>query len=226
MEKIMKRIGLIMGVFVLAFGTLPAFGEEVDITRLLKNVEGRYNKAATLQMNFSETYTFQNRQRPAEWGQLYLKKPGKMRWVYQKPAGKLFVSDSKDVYYYSPTANRVEKLKMKEAEDMRAPLAFLLGKLDFNRDFGKFSVRQDGSATWVTCVPKSNKAPYTEVMFKTYEDGRIERLKVVGQDYSILEFEFAGEKLNTPLQDGFFLFQIPPGAEFVDLTAAPPKPAD
>jgi outer membrane lipoprotein carrier protein len=169
-------------------------------------------------MNFAESYTFQNRPRPSEWGQLYLKKPGKMRWSYQKPAGKLFVSDGKDVYYYSPTANRVEKLKMKEAEDMRAPLAFLLGKLDFNRDFNKFTTRQEGETLWITCAPRNLKAPYTEVTFKPGEGGRIERLRIVGQDHSILEFEFASEKANAPLQDGLFLFQIPKGAEFVDLT--------
>ena len=46
-----------------------------------------------------------------------------------KPAGKLLVSDGKDVYYYNADANRVEHVRTKEAEDMRAPLAFLIGKL-------------------------------------------------------------------------------------------------
>lgn len=204
-------------VFVLA-ADLKA---EIDVMGTLRAIENRYNKAATLQMNFSESYTFQNRPRPAEWGVLYLRKPGRMRWVYQKPAGKLFVSDGKDVYYYSPAANRVEKLRVKEADDMRAPLAFLLGKLDFQRDFASFTGRADGPALWITCAPRSTKAPYTEVTFKAFADGRIERLRVLGQDRSILEFEFASEKLNPPLADSMFLFQLPKGAEYVDLSAKP-----
>jgi outer membrane lipoprotein carrier protein len=195
-----------------------------DVIRLLKVIESRYNGAATMQLNFSESYTFQNRPRPAEWGVLYLKKPGKMRWVYQKPAGKLFVSDGKDVYSYSSKANRVEKLRLKEAEDMRAPLAFLLGKLDFQRDFGKYSWKEDGDAVWITCDPKNPaKSPYTEITFKALKDGRIRQLRVIGQDHSILEFEFEMEKVNPVLTDGFFLFQIPPGAEYVDLSANPDK---
>lgn len=191
----------------------------VSVTSLLKVIENRYNKVATLQMNFSEHYTFQNRPRPAEWGVLYLKKPGKMRWAYQKPSGKLFVSDSKDLFYYTPSANRVEKLRIKEADDMRAPMAFLLGKLDFDRDFARYTSKPDGEATWIACEPRNQKAMYTEVAFKVYPDGRIERLKITGQDHSILEFEFAEEKPNVKLAESLFQFQTPPGAEFVDLTA-------
>lgn len=202
----------------------PSFAADFSVAQLLKSIETRYNNALTMQLNFSESYTFQNRPRPSEWGVLSLKKPGKMRWVYQKPAGKLFVSDGKDVYSYSSRANRVEKLRLKEADDMRAPLAFLLGKLDFARDFGKYTWKQEGEAFWITCDPKNPaKSPYTEITFKALKDGRIERLKVVGQDYSILEFEFASEVLNPKIADGFFLFQIPPGAEYVDLSVNPQK---
>jgi len=197
--------------------------QAIDVPSVLRAIENRYNRAASLQMNFSESYTFQNRPRPAEWGQVYLKKPGKMRWNYQKPAGKLFVSDGRDVYYYSPAANRVEKLKLKETDDMRAPLAFLLGKLDFDRDFSRYTARREGEFIWVTCEPRNVKAPYREVSFQTARDGRIEKLRVVGQDASILDFEFASEKLNPAIEDRLFLFQIPKGAEYVDLSAEKPQ---
>jgi outer membrane lipoprotein carrier protein len=218
----MRRLCLLgLAGCLLTAAAAPPF----DVTRLLKTIENRYNGAATMRMNFSESYTFQNRPRPAEWGVLSLKKPGKMRWVYQKPAGKLFVSDGKDVYYYSSQANRVEKLRLKEADDMRAPLAFLLGKLDFSRDFGKYTWREEGDAVWISCDPKNpSRSPFAEISFKAVKaDGRILRLRVVGQDHSILEFEFESETLNPPLTDGFFLFQIPPGAEYVDLSANPAK---
>ena len=109
----------------------------------------------------------------------------------------------------------------RKAEDMRAPMAFLLGKLDFARDFGKYTWREDGPAVWITCSPKNpEKSPFLEIGFKALKDARIERLRVVGQDHSILEFEFASEKLNPPLPNGVFLFQIPPGAEYMDLSTA------
>lgn len=217
----MKLIGfLLVSLIPLCHAQQPS---ATSVTGLLKVIENRYNKVATLQMNFAEHYTFQNRPRPAEWGVLYLKKPGKMRWAYQKPSGKLFISDSKDLYYFTPAANRVEKLRIKEADDMRAPMAFLLGKLDFDRDFSRYTSTPDGAAMWIACEPKNQKAMYTEVAFKVYPDGRIERLRVTGQDRSILEFEFAEEKPNVKLADSMFQFQTPQGAEFIDLTAQPGK---
>ena len=35
-------------------------------------------------------------------------------------------------------------MPLKESDDMRAPLAFLLGKLDFNKEFRDFQMQADG----------------------------------------------------------------------------------
>ena len=78
------------------------------------------------------------RPRKSESGELTLRKPGRMRWDYTAPAGKLFLSDGKQVYLYTPDSNRVERMPLKESDDMRAPLAFLLGKLDFAKEFRDF----------------------------------------------------------------------------------------
>ena len=92
---------------------------------LLKNVENRYNRAQTLQVLFNESYTGAGQPRRSEAGRLTLRKPGRMRWDYTSPLGKLFVSDGKFLWLYTPANNRVERMRLKEAEDMRAPLAFL-----------------------------------------------------------------------------------------------------
>lgn len=194
---------------------LPVFAADLDLSKLLKTVEKRYNSARTLQVAFEQTYKAQGRTR-TEAGDLFLRKPGRMRWQYTNPAGKLFVSDGKNVYFYSSDTNRAEKMKLKETEDMRAPMAFLLGRLDFDRDFGKYRTRPEGAATWITAMPKSDKLPYREVSFLVVPDGQIQRLIVTGQDASVLEFKFSGEKLNPPVNDAMFQFQLPKGAEYVD----------
>ncbi len=142
----------------------PAFAAEVPLKVLLKAVEQRYNRAKTLEVLFSQRYTMQGRTR-TESGQLWLRKPGRMRWEYSKPEGKLFVSDGKFVYFYSPASNRAEKAKLKESEDLRAPLAFLLGKLDFDREFRSFTATAQGADTLITAQAKSDRLPYSEVEF-------------------------------------------------------------
>jgi outer membrane lipoprotein carrier protein len=195
----------------------PLIAAETDLDRLLKGVEERYNHASTLQVGFAETYSVNGRARKTEEGALYLRKPGRMRWEYTKPAGKLFVSDGKDVYFYTPAGNRAEKMKMKDTEDMRAPLAFLLGKLDFRKDFDHFAANPvEGTGTTITAQPKSDKVPYRLVEFTVTPQFEIRKLNVTGQDGSVLSYAFANEKMNPPVNDSQFRFVLPPGASFVD----------
>jgi len=189
---------------------------ETSLWKLLQGVEQRYNRARTLQVRFEQSYSAGSRGRRTESGELFLRKPGRMRWDYSTPAGKLFVSDGKDIYFYSPSTNRVEKMKLKESEDLRAPLAFLLGRLDFKRDFGEFQVRAETEGHWITALPKSDRLPYRQVEFLVTPAFEIRRLRVAGQDNSVLEFRFAGERVNPPLSDALFTFQTPPGAEVVE----------
>ncbi len=195
-------------------------GAEIDVSRTLKGVEDRYNRTQSLQLAFTESYQQQGRAR-VEKGDLFLRKPGRMRWQYTAPAGKLFVSDGKFIYSYTPQDNRAEKMKLKETEDMRAPLAFLLGRLDFKKDFREFRARAQDGGVFITAIPKSDKLPYTEVSFLAAPDFSIRRLEVKGQDNSILRFTFEKEAKDPALQDALFRFNPPPGAEYVDSSNQP-----
>ena len=187
----------------------------MQTSTLLKSIEQRYNRAQTLQVQFTESYSVLGRPRKGESGELTLRKPGRMRWDYTEPAGKLFVSDGKDVYLYTPNANRVEKTKLKASDDMRAPMAFLLGKLDFMKDFRDFQVKQEGPNYLVVARAKSDKLPYEQVQMLVAPDYSIQRLVIQGQDQSILTFQFAQEKVNPPVDDEQFKFQMPAGAALV-----------
>jgi len=183
---------------------------------LLKGVENRYNRAHTLEVRFAETYSGLGRGARTEAGVLYLRKPGRIRWEYTQPSGKLFVSDGKQVYLYLPGENRVEKMKLKDTEDMRAPLAFLLGKLNFEKEFQNLQARTGEEGSLVTAEPKSESLPYSKVQFLVSATFEIRKLHIVGQDQSVLDFAFDSEKLNPPLANSMFQFQPPAGAEVVE----------
>ena len=205
----MRTIALVL----LAVSPLAA---ETGLWKLLQGVEQRYNGARTLRVLFEQSYSAGSRGRRTESGELFLRKPGRMRWNYSSPAGKLFVSDGKDIYFYTPNTNRVEKMKLKESDDLRAPLAFLLGRLDFKRDFGELRARAEGAGQWITALPKSGRLPYRQVEFLVTPAFEIRQLRIAGQDNSVIEFRFEQEKLNPPLNDALFKFQAPPGAEVVE----------
>lgn len=185
-----------------------------DLPAAMKLIERRYNSAATMSVRFEQRYQTGGRTR-VESGWVSLRKPGRMRWEYESPAGKLLVSDAKTIWFYSPSANRVERSPVRESEDLRVPLGFLLGRLNFGRDFREMRF-ENGE---VIALPKSAKAPYREVRFRASADGTIEEIRVIGQDATVMEFRFASERLNVPLADSLFRFTPPVGVEVVDVTA-------
>lgn len=195
---------------------LPARAADPTLDGLLKSVENRYNHAQSLSLAFTETYSASQRPDQVETGVLSLRKPGRMRWDYSSPAGKVFVSDGKNVYLYTPANNEVEHTTLKETEDMRAPLAFLLGKLNFYKEFRTFALRREGADTWIDAEPSSANLPYDKVEFLVSPEARIKRLRVVGQDRSVMDFSFTGEKLNLPLDAKIFAFKPPAGAQMVE----------
>jgi outer membrane lipoprotein carrier protein len=197
----------------------PAFagsGSGDSLDRLLKSVENRYNHAQSLKLDFSETYAGARSPVQNESGVLYLRKPGRMRWQYTAPAGKVFISDGKEVFLYTPEDQRAQKSKLKESEDMRAPLAFLLGKLNFAKDFKSFRTRVEGNDTWIGAEPKSDNLAYSKVEFLATPLGEIRQVRITGQDQSKLDFTFSNERLNAPVADSMFTFQPPPGVAVVE----------
>jgi outer membrane lipoprotein carrier protein len=183
---------------------------------LIQAVQERYNGARTLSVNFVESYSIIGHARPPESGLLTLRKQGKMRWDYSQPKGKLFVSDGKSVFLYTEGDNRVEKVPLKATEDMRAPLAFLLGRLDMKKEFRDFQVRNTGSGTWLDAKAKNDRLPYEGIRMLVGPDGDIRQLNVFGRDQSVTGFSFSNEKLNPPVPDDLFHFKVPPGAEVVN----------
>lgn len=203
--------------------SLPCGGAPASTDALIAQVQDRYNKAQTLSVQFEESYSLLGHRRPPEAGILTLRKRGKMRWDYTRPQGKLFISDGKTVFLYTSGDNRVEKVPLRDTEDMRAPLAFLLGKLELKKEFRDFAVQEQAEGTLLNASAKNDRLPYKSVAMLVAGDGSIRQLQVAGRDESLLSYVFRDEKLNVPVDDAIFHFSIPPGAEVVDAVDYKPE---
>ena len=206
-KPIVSRLRLLAGLLAVS-----ALAADAKLDSLLKSVETRYNKAKTLQVLFKEEYIPPGKPRRMESGILMLRKPGKMRWDYSQPKGKQFVSDGKFLWIYTPAENRAERLKFQESDDMRAPLAFLLGKLNFEKEFRNITSRPEGDATRILAEPKTDNLPYSAVEFVVTPDSRIREVKVTSFDQSVLIFTFDQERMDPPLDNKLFQFEVPKGA--------------
>src|SRR5262249_7516543 len=112
--------------------------------------------------------------------------------------------------------NTVERMKLQETDDMRAPLAFLLGNLKFQKEFQNLQAVQEGTNTRITAEPKKDTLPYSKVEFVVTSDGVIREVKVMSFENSVIQFAFDQERVNPPVDDKLFQFQPPKGAQMVE----------
>jgi hypothetical protein len=95
---------------------------------------------------------------------------------------------------------------------MHAPLAVLLGKLNFDKEFRNLQAHPDGAATRISGEPKNEI--YSNIEFLVGSDKRIQELRITSVDHSILNFAFSNEKPDPAMSDKLFAFQLPAGAQW------------
>src|SRR6266550_3437966 len=119
-----------------------AAGQQTDLSvdRVAEGVDRHYNDLNSLRAQFTETYRGAGVTR-TESGTLWLRRPGKMRWEYTEPKEKLFVSDGKTAYFYVPGERQARRAPIKDLDDLRSPLRYLLGKTKLKKEFANLTVR-------------------------------------------------------------------------------------
>jgi len=198
--------------------TVPAFALP-SVTNVARQVDERYNHLQTLTAEFTEIYQGSGMDR-TESGTLWLKKPGKMRWEYRSPEEKLFLSDGRSGWLYLPAEKQVRKSSMKKLDDIRSPLAFLLGKTKLEKELAGLSFAPD-IQTWhpndviLRGVPQGMEDTLRQVLLEITPEHAIARILLYGTDDSITEYRFKDQKENVVIPDAKFRFSPPAGVEVI-----------
>jgi outer membrane lipoprotein carrier protein len=199
---------------------LQPAGLAADVKTLAAAVDAHYNHLHSLQAEFTEVYRGAGMER-TEAGTLWLKKPGKMRWEYRSPKDKLFVSDGKDAWFYVPDDRQARRTAAKKLEDIRSPLALLLGKTKLEKELRGLSLAPDveriqpGNVV-LRGVPQALADRVSEVLLEITPDHQIARVVIQEVDGAVTEYRFSEMKENVAIADGRFQFKPPAGTETVE----------
>jgi outer membrane lipoprotein carrier protein len=193
---------------------------ETGVDSIAHAVDQHYNRLRTLQADFTEIYRGAGAER-VESGTLWLKKPRKMRWEYRSPKEKLFISDGKRVWFYLPSERQARKTELKRLEDLRSPLAFLLGNTKLENELRGLSKDLDQAPaapgnTLLRGVPRIMAERVSEVQLEIAPSDQIVRILLIEADGATTEFRFTDLKENLSLKDERFEFTPPPGVETVE----------
>lgn len=216
----MKLSSIVQKFVVLLLAAVSAAASPVDVHEIAQRVDERYNHLRSLQAQFTEIYRGAGMER-TESGTLWLKKPGKMRWEYRSPREKLFLSDGRDAWFYVPGDRQVRKGPVKKLDDLRSPLAFLLGKTRLEKELQGLSLAPDVSP-WISGnvvlrgVPKALADRVRQVLLEITPDRRIARIVIEEVDGSVTEYRFSDQEEDLTMADQRFRFTPPPGVEVIE----------
>ena len=182
---------------------------------ILRSVDTHYNRLRSLRTTFSETYDGLGLHK-FESGTLLLSKPGRMRWSYTEPAGKLFILDGKFAWSYSPGDAQAQRVSAKQMDDLRSPLRLLLGHAQLARELTGIRITSQPEGVLIQGVPRGQEARLRLITLRITSAGAIRELKLQETDGATTEFQFADMQENPSAAPADFTFTPPAGVPIVD----------
>ena len=188
----------------------------VDVHTLAQRVDDHYNQLRSLRAAFTESYEGFGMSR-SESGTLYLQKPGRMKWDYSSPAGKIFLLDGKYAWFWSRSASQVQRIEAKKLDDLRSPLRFLLGHTELEKELTSLKAGKAPDGQYLlTGLPRGRQNRIQLVTFSVTAAGAITGISIEETDGAVTRFSFTGEEPNAQIPEGTFRFTPPPGIPVVD----------
>jgi outer membrane lipoprotein carrier protein len=155
-----------------------------------------------------------------ETGTLTLLKPGRMRWAYDSPRGKVFLLDGTDAISYTPGDAEATRFPEKKLDDLRSPLRFLLGHTQLEKELQGLTVTlvnlngETGYTLWGTPAAMSQRVRALGVTVDAA--GSIHVLRIEETDGSVTTFTFSSMRENVPANQAEFRFAPPAGVTVID----------
>ena len=185
---------------------------------VVARVQKYYDATRDLRAKFEQQLDSPSRAPSKASGELWLKKPGKMRWDYAKPEKKLMVSDGSTLWVYQPDDEQAYKQDLR-GNALPAQVSFLLGEGKLDKEFDASLTKIDGvgpDELALKMVPKVGTTAYRYLVFVVdAKSGQVKQTIIYGQDGSTNKLSFVDVQQNKGVDDGKFKFAPPSGTHIL-----------
>ena len=179
-----------------------------------RRLEERIASVKAVEADFSQTIDTPALPEPqVESGRLFLERPGRMRWEYTRPAGKLALADGRDSWLWLP-------------EDQVAITAPIAGD---ERDSGVSLLMQERpdlvgrfTVDWAPALkgaprplrlrPRQSGGPYDALLVTVADPGFPREIVVIDPLGGRLTYRLVNVRFSDRLEPDLFVFTPPPGA--------------
>jgi outer membrane lipoprotein carrier protein len=206
---------------LLAASTSPAPEARLDLEAVVNRVQRRYDAATDFRARFTQRLTSAAMGRKTNSaGTVMFKKPGRMRWDYEKPERATYVSDGGVLWLYEPDDQQVFKQALK-ASQLPAALAFLTGK---GKLAAEFDIARPEKTAYglagdylLALAPKVAEPQVKSILFVvdplTFD---VRESVITDGQGNVNDLTFADIRMGTHIPEAQFHFSPPAGARVID----------
>ncbi len=202
---------LLRSYFLLLFCSLASTVEASAIGSLKTFIRD----TRTVRSAFSQIVLDRNMQMVQKGGgAMQFERPGKFRWVYEKPYKQLIVGDGAKVWFYDQDLNQVTVRNL-DAAIGSSPAALLAGNGDIENSFDLSEIGAEGDTEWLEAKPKARESTFEWVRLGFSREGILKAMELHDNFGQTTVLTFSRLERNPRIAPELFKFSPPEGADVI-----------
>jgi outer membrane lipoprotein carrier protein len=196
-----------------------AAGSAESAGQLVAKIQKFYDSSHDLHAHFEQVLESGMGGKKKASGEVWLKKPGRMRWDYAKPERKLMVSDGQTLWVYEPEDEQAFKQDLRSST-LPLSVSFLVGQGKLGEEFVVTVVQPEGvgqpGERVLKLVPKTATAAYRYLLFVVDpKSGLVRSTLIYDQQGGTNHLTFSNVETNRGVEDSKFKFSPPQGTKIL-----------
>lgn len=206
----MKPVRLLKVAFLALTVALSGMADAAGIEQLRLFIENTRGAKA----EFTQTVSAKSGRKPqTSSGSFAFSRPGKFRWIYDKPYYQLLVSDGEKLWIHDRDLNQVTVKRVGNALGS-SPAALLAGDNAFEKNFSVENAGSSEGLEWIEATPNQPDGSFERVRIG-FRDNLPRAMELKDSFGQTTHLEFSVLQANPALDAGLFRFTAPAGADVV-----------
>jgi outer membrane lipoprotein carrier protein len=151
---------------------------------------------------------------PASSGRFEFQRPGRFRWVYEKPYEQLIIADGQRLVLFDKDLNQVTIRKL-QASLPSSPASILFGSNDFEREFEVSDAGARDGLEWIVAKPRAKDSTFEHIEIG-FRDNLPAAMKLADNFGQQTQLTFSKLERNPKLVADTFRFTPPKGADVIE----------
>lgn len=186
-----------------------------DARQYVDAVQAYYDKAKTYSAAFSQDYETVDGIKKESSGTVWFKKPGMMRWDYEKPESRFLISDGNSLWSWEPIYRQYCKQDLKTSQ-LPTALSFLTGQGKIEDEFSVKLGKVNGNQVALDLAPIKPSMAYEHIKFEILmPSAKVYRATIYDAMGNLNRITFKNPEINAELDNSSFNFAPPADAQHI-----------